>query len=144
MEHPFIYGVDVEEIKGIKVLADNGDEIGTVSEIYLNPLTLLVEGIKVGKGLFRTDIFIGRDYIRQMTSDSVMLNMTPTDTIKGMKVFDADGKELGKVKEVNRDEPANDLVSIVVDRGSGEDLVFDFTDIRVIGKNVMLNVPVEG
>ncbi|MDP2666663.1 MAG: PRC-barrel domain-containing protein [Candidatus Diapherotrites archaeon] len=136
--------VKVKEILGEKVLSHSGEEIGKVKDIYLSPDSLVVEGIRIDRGLVEEDQFIGREYIQKMTKEGVILLVHPVTELEGVKVFDNMGKEIGKVKEVNRVADSNEIATLVVDRGLGKpDLIVPSGRIDHVDQNVFLNVEVE-
>ena len=139
----FDSGLKIHELIGKKVKNLDGKEVGAITEIRLDPLTLNFDGIEMDRGFFGAHTFIGRRYITDMSMDGVMLNMNIVGDYKGMKVLDANGKEIGKVKDVQTDGHKNDIISIVVDTGIlNQDMIIPKSDVRGVGDSVMLNVTV--
>ncbi len=137
-------GVRANELKGKKVLAANGKEIGTIQEIRLDPKTMDLDGIEIDRGFFGTDTFIGRKYITSLSSDGAVLNMSPVSDYKGLKVFDSSGREVGTVKEIRTDGSTNTISAIVVGTGIlKNDAVFSKSDVKGVGESIMLNVLVD-
>lgn len=137
-------GVRASDIKGTKVRAANGKEIGHVMGIRLDPVTLNLDGIEVDRGFFGKDTFIGRKYITSLSKDGAVLNMSPVSDYKGLKVFDLSGKEIGTVKEIRTNESTNDISAIVVGTGFlKNDAVFSKSDVQGVGESIMLNVNVD-
>lgn len=133
-------GLEAKSVIGKKVLTPSGEEIGKVGDLYMNPDTLEVEYIKISKGLFSRDYYVHRRYISAVSDESAMLSVVPVEEFKGKKVFGSEGKEVGSVKEVNRLEGTNTLVSLVVDRGIGhKELHIAENDISSLGENVVLS-----
>jgi sporulation protein YlmC with PRC-barrel domain len=130
--------VDVSHTVGKKVLTNKGHEIGTVKKIHIHPDKLTIEGITINRGLLKEEDYIGKDYIKSLNRQGAMLTITPTKDIKGMAVYDSDGNNIGKVKEVNRSKKTNNIVSVIVKRDEG-DLEILKSSIKEIGKSVMLN-----
>lgn len=137
-------GIKTYELKGKKVLASNGKEIGTIMEIRLDPQTLNLDGIEMDRGFFGTDTFIGRKYITSLSTDGAVLNMSPVTDYKGLKVFDSSGKEVGTVKEVRTEGDTNNISAIVVGTGIlTNDVIFTKSDVRGVGDSIMLNIAVD-
>ena len=139
-------GVKMQSLLGKKVMDSNGKEVGSVTEIRLDPATLNLDGIEMDRGIFGTYTFIGRKYIAALSEDGAVLNMSPVMDYKGLKVFDSNGKEVGTVKEVQTERDTNNISAIVVGTGilknDADDVVFSNSDVRGVGESVMLNVVV--
>ncbi|MBI4044992.1 MAG: PRC-barrel domain-containing protein [Candidatus Diapherotrites archaeon] len=136
--------IRADDLKGKRVLAKNGKEIGKISEIRLDPGTFSFTGIKVNRGLLELDAFIGKEYIDSVSADGAILNITPVTDYEGLKVFDSDGKPVGKVREIRREGNTNNISAIVVDRGIlKNDVVLSKSDVKSVGESIILNVPIE-
>lgn len=132
-------GVKTQEIIGKKVLASDGSQIGVVDRVLMDPQMLDVRYIGVKKGLFSVDYYISRGYIDRLTEEGAILNIVPVEEFKGKKVFDKNGFEIGLVKDVNRISPGNEMMSIIVDQGIGQDdLLVDESEIGQLGESVIL------
>jgi sporulation protein YlmC with PRC-barrel domain len=124
-----------------KVFSKEGEKIGRVKQIIFNKE--IIEGIIVAKSLFFRKIFIDMEYVDKFTSDSVLLNINPLILIVGKRVFDNDGKDLGKVKKVIRKSNANVIDSILVKKSIfSKDVVIQPKDIHFIKKNIRLKISV--
>ncbi len=144
MNKEYDSGVRVNELKGKKVLAANGKEIGTIQEVRLDPKTMDFDGIEIDRGFFGIDTFIGRKYITSLSSDGAVLNMTPASDYKGLKVFDSSGREVGTVKEIRTEGETNTISAIVVGTGIlKNDAVFSKSDVKGVGESIMLNILVD-
>ena len=136
---PIDKSIPVEQIMGKKVLSKEGKDIGIIDNIFVNPDDLNVEALSVKKGMFSEDYCIGSDYLDKITEDGALLKINPSKEIEGKKVFDKDGKEIGKVKEIKRVGTTNLIQSVVVKRGLGDEDVEIFEkDIDTIGENLIL------
>ncbi len=144
MNKEYDSGIRTYELKGKKVMAANGKDIGTIQEIRLDPKTMDLDGIEIDRGFFGTDTFIGKKYITSLSSEGAVLNMSPVADYKGLKVFDSNGKEVGTVKEVRTEGRTNTISAIVVGTGIlTNDAVFSKSDVRGVGESIMLNVAVD-
>lgn len=131
--------IDSEDMKGKRVIAEDGHVVGDVDSFLINPVTLSIESLKVTKGLFSSEYFIGRNYIDKVGKDGVILNITPSEEFVGKKVYNIEAEELGEVKEIKRMGNTNDIVSIVVDTGIGkDDIEITSDEIKEIGKNFIV------
>jgi len=136
----FDSGIKVHELKGKKVMALNGKEVGKITEIRLDPKSLSLDGIEMDRGFFGLDTFIGRNYIESMSDEGAVLNMTPATDYKGLHVMDSTGKEIGKVKEVRTEGHTNNITAIVVGTGLlNNDVVFTKSNVKSVGESIMLN-----
>jgi sporulation protein YlmC with PRC-barrel domain len=131
-------------VLGRKVLGKNGEKIGDVAGLYIDPKKLNIEGIRVDKGVFKFDHYIGNNYIETISDKGVILNITPLDEFVGKRVIDSAGKELGKVKQIKRIGPTNEPISFVISRGIGkDDLVLKEDQVKEMGEAIMLNVEIQ-
>jgi sporulation protein YlmC with PRC-barrel domain len=127
--------LSLSSVVGKKVIAKNGEVIGRVKEVAfdLGKILGIIVGAKSGK------VLIGTDYIDDLIADSVVLKISPVTALLGRKVFDKDGRKLGKVTELVRHNAHNDLTQIVVSRGLfRKPLKVDRDDIQVAGMNIIL------
>ena len=137
-------GVKAYGLKGKKVRASNGKDIGTIMGLRFDPKTLFLDGIEIDRGFFGKDTFIGRNYITSLSTDGAVLNMSPVSDYKGLKVFDSSGREVGTVKEIRTSGHTNNISAIVVGTGIlKNDVIFSKSDIRGVGESIMLNVLVD-
>jgi sporulation protein YlmC with PRC-barrel domain len=138
---PFRDTIELSGIVGRKVLTKDGKKIGTVKSVHIHPRELTIEGILIDPGFFDAYQFIGAGYIGSITDEGIVLNIIPVTEYVGVKVFDFRGKEIGKVKEVNRSKQTNTLLSILVDRNGKEDVIIRADYIAAAGKNIVLREP---
>ena len=138
---PFKDTIEVSDVVGRKVLTKDGVKIGKVKSVHIHPRDLTIEGIVVDPGFFDPYQFIGAGYIGSMTDEGIVLNIQPVTEYVGVKVFDYTGKEIGKVKDVNRSKQTNTLLSILVDRNGKEDVLIRADYIATAGKNIVLKEP---
>ena len=139
---PMEQTVSFKELFGKKVISKNGEKIGRVDNIYIHPFKLTVEAIKINKGFFGNDYYVGKEYISSLSRESVLLAVTPIKELIGKKVFDSAGHQVGKVKKVARKGTSNKLLSINVKKGIGKEVVILHDDIKEIGEGVVLRVQV--
>ena len=137
-------GIKANDLKGKKVRAADGKDIGTIMGVRLDSTTFDLDGIEVDRGFFGKDTFIGKRYITSLSTEGAVLNMSPVTDYKGLKVFDSSGKEVGTVKEIRTSEHTNNISAIVVGTGIlKNDAVFSRSDVKSVGSSIMLNVLVD-
>ena len=133
-------GIKVNELKGKKVMALNGKEVGKITELRLDPKSFNLDGIEMDRGFFGLDTFIGKNYIESLSTEGAVLNMTPVTDYKGLHVLDSTGKDVGKVKEIRTEGHTNNISAIVVGTGMlNNDVIFSKSDVKSVGESIMLN-----
>jgi sporulation protein YlmC with PRC-barrel domain len=139
---PLAKTVEVSKVIGKTVISKDGRKLGTIQNVHIHPTNLTVEGIRVKRGMFAMDDYIGREYIQSLTQSGAVLKILPVKELMGLVVYDLNGKKLGKVKAITRSKKTNSIVSFTVERGfRKEDAVFSGKDIKEVGKGVILKVP---
>lgn len=128
---------------GKKVIAKNGSLVGYVGEVYIHPKRLTLEAIRIDKSL-TFENHIGKNYIKSITEEGVILKITPITEYIGNIVLDKTGKKVGKVKGVRRSKKTNKILSIIIGRGiTKDDLMVTTKFIDQIDKKVLLNTKIE-
>ena len=97
---------------GKRVISKSGDIIGKVQDFRF--LKNTIAGIIVMKNLSR--IFIDTEFINGVSEEAVVLSIDPVTMLVGKKVFDVDGKEMGKVVRLIRKGNENTFEVLVVKR----------------------------
>src|SRR4030042_1450626 len=134
--------VEVSRILGKTVISKDCRKLGTIQAIHIHPTHLTVEGIRVKRGMFETDDYIGREFIQSLTQSGAVLKILPVKEMIGLDVFDMNGRKIGKIKAISRSKKSNVVVSFTVERGfRKEDAEFSGKDIKEVGKGVILRVP---
>lgn len=134
--------LSASRVLGLKVLAPGGKRLGKVADIHFHPKRWNIEGIRIGLSMFLGD-YIGKNYIKSITENAVILKKMPVTEYVGMKVLDNTGKVVGRVIKVGRSNKSNNFTSITVDRGKGKkDKNFKNKEIEQVGQSIMLNVRV--
>ncbi|MDO8661416.1 MAG: PRC-barrel domain-containing protein, partial [Candidatus Woesearchaeota archaeon] len=132
-------GLRVNELKGKKVIASNGKEIGTIIEVRLDPNSFVLDGIEMDRGFFGLDTFIGRNYIDSLSIEGAVLNMVPVTDYKGLLVIDSTGKKVGNVKEIRTEGRTNNISAIIVGTGLlSNDVIFSKSDVKSVGESIIL------
>lgn len=92
-----------------KVYSKDGNVVGWVKDLLFSKNTLsgfLVVG--------RRKLFIDKEYIGSESEKTLMLSMNPILYNIGKKVFDSDGRKVGKVVGLDRKSKANSFQSLIV------------------------------
>lgn len=128
-----------DDILGKEVIDVEGETIGVVEKIFIDSKSLEFIGISVDKGFLKKGLIIGKDYIRKVTSYAVFLNIRPSFLLKGMLVFDKNGRKIGTVVQMEQRGQSNYIKHIAV-RRMKDTINIPRTCIETIGYSVILNV----
>jgi len=136
-----------EDILGKNVIDAEGGFIGVAEKIFIEPKHMNFIGISVDKGIIKKGLTIGKNYIDKITDHAVFLKIRVVFDIKGMLVFDKDGKKVGKVSSIDLYGNRNKIKKIYVKPSFR---LFSFKEkiaiseelIENIGDNVLLNVKI--
>ncbi len=134
-----------EEILGKDVLDSDGNLVGVVDKVFIDPVTLDFVGISVDKGFIRRGITIGKNYISKIAKHAVFLKIRVAYETKGMTVFDRDGKVVGVVTSIDLHGSKNKIKNLHVKEGfinsiTKKELVIPYASIKEIGENIILKV----
>ena len=125
---------------GRRVLSRTGVPVGFVTGLYVSEKGLSAFQIlsrfrllKIGlEGFEASGIFSRRS--------SLLLNFEPTLLLVGRNVYDREGRKLGRVRSVERREPEDRLLALLVRKGRvGRTLRIDAQAIELSKKNILLN-----
>jgi len=105
------------ELKGKKVWAANGKEIGKIKEVFLNAQNFGLDGVLVEREPTELDAYIKSNHLEYSNGNVVRITIALPFEYRGERVFDSLGKEIGSIKEIVRTESTNEIVSLVIDRG---------------------------
>ncbi len=137
-----------DDILGKEVIDSEGEIIGVVEKVLIDPENFDMIGIEIDKGFLKRGLVIGRSYMDRITEYALFLNTKVLYQIKGMSVFDSSGKLIGKVTRVNMVGKRNKIKEIVVSggfisRAAGRDIIIPAVKIKRIEHNVLLDVKME-
>ncbi|MBX4196003.1 PRC-barrel domain-containing protein [Candidatus Pacearchaeota archaeon] len=129
---------NAHRLLGSKVLSPEGLVVGRVKEIRISPDDMDVEGIIVSRGWFKNTIYIGKNYFKKLSQESLILSIEPTILIEGREVINFEGKRLGKITRIERADTTNAIRQIVIKRMFHQEVVIPGKFIQGIGKSVIL------
>ncbi len=89
-------------MRGMDVYDADGQSFGHVHDIEINKTTLNPTKLVIHKGFFGEYMRVDLKYIEKITSDSIHLWISPAKNLVGTRVIDAEGDEMGDVKEAER------------------------------------------
>ena len=120
---------------GKHVISKSGDVIGKVQDFKF--LKNTITGIVVMKKLSR--IYLGIEFVSAVSQDSVMLSIDPVTMLIGKKVFDVDGKDMGKLVQLVRKGNNNSFEAIIVKRKFySKGIKIPKADVEISKKNLIL------
>ena len=131
-----------DDVLGKDVIDSDGRFIGITEKVFIHPNLVEFVGISVDKGFLKKGLSIGKDFIEKIGAEAVFLNISVAYEIKGFKVFDKNGKELGKVSGVALKGHGNDIDAITLSK-LRKKWTIPSKMIDKIGYNVILNVKEE-
>lgn len=129
--------ITTDDILGKDVVDNEGEIIGIVQQIHIDKETKSITGVTVDEGFMKPDLFVGINNIKLFGIDSVMLNITPNQTFKGLIVFNSHGKKVGTVTRVFTTMRSSKIKSIEIKANGRKDII-QAKDIKSIGMNVIL------
>ena|SRR3989344_1872770 len=137
-----------EDILGKEVMDFDGGFIGVAEKIFIDKESMDFIGISVDKGLVRSGLTIGKNYIGKITDHAIILKIKVVYDIKGMFVFDKDGKKVGKVSSLDLYGNKNKIKNIYVTQNNllflfKKDIAISADYIETIGENVILNTTID-
>ncbi|MFQ5940232.1 MAG: PRC-barrel domain-containing protein [Nitrososphaerales archaeon] len=127
--------VTYEDLKGMKVVDTNGEKVGTLRAVHIDPITLTITALMVRRGF--KNIFIHRDSVERIGKNCVMLKIPPV--IEAMEVIDINGEKVGRVNQIFKNEATNMVELIEIRTGfANQPLKIPKHEIHGIGKKVVL------
>ncbi|MGM5484758.1 MAG: PRC-barrel domain-containing protein [Nanobdellota archaeon] len=119
---------------GKKVFSKSGDHVGKVKDLVIRDY--YVEGIIV-KG--KRYMFIDKKYFSS-DEEAIILSIEPVYNHLRKRVFDSDGKNLGRVIGVERKDNSNDFTNLILKKGYfSKSFKIPYKEINVLKKNIILN-----
>ncbi len=132
-----------DDILGKDVVDIDGEIIGVVQQIRIDKESKKIVGILIDQGFMKPDLYIGLDFVKNFGVDSIFLSRSPRPKIKGLDVYDRNGKKIGFVHDVL--EKQNVVLGIVMKKSKiSRKYLIRRKNIKVIGFNIVLRVPEKG
>lgn len=131
--------IEFSSLAGKKVLSKEGEKLGDIEDILIDPVTFAVGGVKTKRGMTSFPRYFGGDYIKSIGKEGIILDIVPVDRHIGKKVFSPEGTLIGKVRDVKRGMPTNKLFSIIIDAENHTgDIIVEKNQIESIAENIIL------
>ncbi len=127
---------NLKKLIGKRVLAKDAEELGKVEDIIIKNYNII--GITFSK-IMGPRLFVDRSHIASFTPDAVILNIKPFTSLVGLEVLDKNGRIIGKVKKVLRNDTSNNFKEFIVKTGLFKKITFKFADIDKISDKLILN-----
>jgi len=134
-----------EDILGKDVLDLNGDIIGVVDKVLVDPSDFNTLGISIDKGFLRKGLTVGKGYIKTITEHAVILKIRVPFELKGRSVFDSEGKFVGEVSSIDLHGEKDKIKNINVKKGFlsyflRKETHIPYHYVRKIADNIILNI----
>lgn len=131
--------LDVKTVVGNRVLSKNGEVLGKVREVRMDPDGRTIQGIIVkGIPLLTRKLYIAEHYIGRITDKAVILRIDPISMYIGRAVVSADGKKVGKVISAERVKTSNELKYFEVRRRPWKVVSIDAKEFAKLGTSLIL------
>ncbi|MBN2458129.1 PRC-barrel domain-containing protein [Candidatus Woesearchaeota archaeon] len=128
-----------DDILGKDVVDVDGEIIGVVQQLKIDKNSKKIIGILIDQGFMKPDLFIGLDYVKNFGVDSIFLNRSPLPKIKGMEVFDSNGKVVGFVSDIEVDGTSQEFKAIIIRKNRfGREFRLESKFIKTVGYNIIL------
>lgn len=130
-----------DDLLGKEIIDSEGGFIGVAEKVFIDPKDFDFIGVGIDKGFLKKGLAIGRNYIDKITEYAVFLNITVSLEVRGMRVFDSDGKDLGVVSDVELTGNTNKINALGIKQGLfGKRIIIPYNYVEKVGDGVILNV----
>ena len=126
----------LKKLIGKRVLSKDGEVLGKVKDIVIKQYQII--GIVISSVL-KSSIFVDRIYFDSFREEAVILKINPVTSLIGLKVLDKNGRKLGKISKIVRQNTKNEFTTFYVKKNLFKDIAFNAADIDKISENVILN-----
>ena len=103
-----------DDILGKEVIDAEGGFVGVVENVLIDPETVEIIGISIDNGLLKKGLLVGKNYIKNVAKHAVFLKINSAFNLKGMFVFDIEGKKVGKIYDLQLYGTKNKIQNIFV------------------------------
>ena len=129
-----------DDILGKDAIDTEGQIIGVVQQLRIDKHSKKIVGILIDQGFMKPDLFVGIDAIKNFGVDSVFLKRSPVSKIKGLDVYDSNGRKVGVVHEIIKGKSS--ISAILVKQGHlSKPFKIKSKFIKTIGFSVILKIP---
>jgi len=117
---PFLKYWNLKQLLGKNVFDSKGQDCGKIKSVLIDPEKFSIPGILVKKGLSK-EYFLSQDYFEEFNESGLSLNSIPIKP--GDKVANVDGKNIGRVIQINLNFDTNKLESIEIKSGFKSEII---------------------
>jgi sporulation protein YlmC with PRC-barrel domain len=125
-----------DDILGKEAVDPDGTVLGIVMKLHIDKQEKKLLGMTVDQGFMKPDLFIGMQHIKHFGVDAVFLSTAPADKLKGLEVLTADGKHIGRVKDVKL--KGKKVEAITVAHGFSKEKEINSSDVQEMGARIIL------
>ncbi len=128
---------------GKSVYSKSGTLIGRVYDVALK--NDIMQGIFVLSKLNKLNrLFIGKEFFRSESKKGIVLKIEPVTSLIGKKVYDAEGRKIGKVIELKRKSNSNNYTDIIVKKSLiGKPIIIPKKHIDLAKKSIILKIKIK-
>jgi sporulation protein YlmC with PRC-barrel domain len=120
---------------GKRVFSLGGSHVGRIHDVLLKDEELA--GFRV-RG--RHALYIDKEYCDLNSIEAMVLTIDPVTLHIGKHVFDSEGRKLGKVKSIQRDNTKNDCTFLIVKKNLfTKPQAIAYSEVEVAKKNIILS-----
>lgn len=110
----------IQQFLGKSVFDSKGQDCGKIKSVLIDPQKFSISGILVKKRLSK-EYFLSQDYFEEFNESGLSLNSIPIKP--GDKVADVDGKNIGRVIQINLNQDTNKLESLEIKSGFKSEVI---------------------
>ncbi|MDH3311771.1 MAG: PRC-barrel domain-containing protein [Nitrosopumilus sp.] len=126
----------IQQFIGKSVFDSKGQGCGQIKSVLIDPQKFSISGILVKKRLSK-EYFLSQDYFEEFNESGLSLNSIPIKP--GDKVADVDGKNIGRVIQINLNPDTNKLESLEIKSGFKSEIIS--TDrIIAVGEKIKIKL----
>ncbi|MBX4212147.1 PRC-barrel domain-containing protein [Candidatus Pacearchaeota archaeon] len=123
---------------GSNVLTPQGLVVGKIKEIRMSPDDMDLEGVIVSRGWLKNKIYIGRNYFKKLSQESLILSIEPAPLLEGRTVINYQGKRIGRVVQAVRADSTNALKHLIVKKTFHKEFIVPVKFVQAIGSTIIL------
>ncbi len=127
-----------QDMRGVSILSSRGVLLGKVAKVQIHLRSFKCMGIIAHLKLSGRLVYFGIDYIKTFSPQGVILSIEPAYLLLRRRVITADGKVLGRVKEVRRIGTTNQIKELVVKALFRAPRIIASEDISSLAQSIIL------
>lgn len=110
----------LRQFVGKTVFDSKGGDCGKIKSVLIDPQKFAISGVMIKKRLSK-EYFLSQDYFEEINESGLSLNSIPIKP--GDKVANVDGKNMGRVIQINLNSDTNKLESLEIKSGFKSEII---------------------